>query len=78
MKKLEVGDYVKNLTEKHFNNIMKFQPDSSIKYRYIKGQTDELIYHGGYIDYLTGYHGVEIKTELTYLQFLSRAKNTFK
>lgn len=78
MKTLEVGDYVKNLTEKQFDNIMKLQPYPFSRYCYGVGRTDELIFEGYYIDFLNGAHKVELETELTYRQFLSRAKNTFK
>lgn len=77
MKKLEVGDYVINLTEKQFSKIMALQPKQFCKYGYSIGQTDRLIYEGFYIDFLAGAHGVELNNELTYRQFLLRAKNTF-
>lgn len=78
MKKLEVGDYVKNLTEEQFDKIMELQPENFCKYCYSVGQTDKLIFKGQYIDFLNGAHCVELSTQLTFRQFLSRAKNTFK
>lgn len=78
MKTLQVGDYVKNLTEKQFDKIMELQPEYFGKYLYVKDQTDELICQGNYIGFIKGSIRIEPTTELTYLQFLLRAKNTFK
>lgn len=74
MRTLQVGDYVKNLTEYQFDKIMELEQKNFCKYDYVKGQTDELIFQGNYIDFISGSHDVE----LTYRQFLLRAKNTFK
>lgn len=84
MKKLEVGDYVKNLTEKQFDKIMDFQPGighGSYKYDYIIGQTDCLWLNtgigGSYLSFPHKANRHQLQTELTYRQFLGRAKNTF-
>jgi hypothetical protein len=83
MKKLEVGDYVKNLTEKQFDKLMELQPKHSPKYDYVVGQTDLLYLHGyAYgvaMKFISIFPGLNqpLKTQLTYRQFLLRAKMTF-
>lgn len=79
MKKLEVGDYVKNLTEKQFDKLMELQPSPFCTYKYSVYKVDNLIFEGCYMDFLSGAHGLRIikEKELTYRQFLGRAKKTF-
>lgn len=81
--KLKDGDFVKNLTETQFNNILKqedFHP-ICIKFKYCaKNDNDECHpYSLLYEDHCL-LHGLKesSKNELTYRQFLSRAKNTWK
>ena len=82
MKKLEAGDYVKNLTEKQWNKLLDIE-NSSYRISHMPQRKDETFYHRTSIrfDEFKGLnHGsVEnCKIELTYRQFLSRAKNTFQ
>lgn len=84
MKKLEVGDYVKNLTEEQFDKLMELQPKKFGQYSYSKGQTDTLYLHnydflGLAIEFISinQQFNQPLKQELTYRQFLGRAKMTF-
>jgi hypothetical protein len=81
MKKLEVGDYVKNLTEKQFKTLLDIENDSL--YRLTHGiPGNENYYENGLLasSTMTLNHAriTRCTNELTYRQFLSRAKNTFK
>jgi len=83
MKKLQVGDYVKNLTEKQFDKLMELQPQDFPKYEYSVGQTDTLYLHdhcGRFcMEFISMFpeFNQPLKTQLTYRQFLLRAKMTF-
>jgi hypothetical protein len=77
MKKLEVGDYVKNLSEQQFNKIMELQPSPYACYYYIDWQTSSLINQGLYIDFIGGSRTYELNNEYTFEEFLLRLKNTF-
>ena len=72
--KLQEGDYVKNLTEKQFNELVDMEK-AEIRYQYFKGQTDQLVYNGDFLDFNDKYQ--PYITKLTFRQFKSRAKNTF-
>jgi len=74
MKKLQVGDYVKNLTEKQFDKLMETEAAPE-PYIYVKGQTDTLVFGGEYLGF--NEWTAILKTQLTYRQFLLRAKMTF-
>lgn len=80
MKKLEVGDYVKNLTEKQFNKLLDVECGLGILTWGIPNS--HYYYHNGllFADYKNLLHAKKEKCikELTYRQFLTRAKNTFK
>lgn len=81
MKKLEVGDYVKNLTEKQWNAILDIK-NSNYRITYMPQRKDETYYYRTSIrlDESKGLNHGSIencKNELTYRQFLGRAKNTF-
>jgi len=82
MKKLEVGDYVKNLTKKQFDSILEMENSwcHSLMTHGIPG-TDGFHENGLLFDRFGSINHARIKqckNELTYRQFLSRAKNTFK
>ena len=79
MKKLEVGDYVKNLTEKQFKNVLSIEEKGKILFYYPEHDDD---FHGAGLMYpefgeLIHAEIDKCKTELTYRQFLLRAKMTF-
>lgn len=80
MKKLEVGDYVKNLTEKQFNTLLDVECGLGILTWGIPNSP--YYYHNGllFADHKNLLHAKKEKCikELTYRQFLTRAKNTFK
>lgn len=80
MKKLEVGDYVKNLTEKQWNTIMELQPKMFTKYRYSITNANTFGFRlsdgGKFID-ITPLQSKRNTNLLTYRQFLGRAKMTF-
>lgn len=83
MEKLKQGDYVTNLTEEQFYELMNFQPEPFLKNRYIQGEENSLIIAGKnrtYIDIIWGRHGIpkEQQTELPFEVFKERAINTFK
>jgi len=75
MKKLNVGDYVKNLTKEQHDEIMSYQPSGYGKYCYLKGQTDKLFISKGFIDFPFMEEGLSF--ELSFNEFIERLKVTF-
>lgn len=80
MKTLQVGDYVKNLTEKQWkklNDVENYRP-LAIE---LNDKNDKKYYHFGIMykaECLLFAEKIDCRTELTFEEFLSRAKNTFQ
>lgn len=80
MKTLQVGDYVKNLTKEQFDEILTV--NSIDRFMFYTTIEDFDFYGAGivYSEFNRFLHAEKkmCKTELTFKEFLLRAKNTFK
>lgn len=79
--KLQAGDYVKNLSKKQWDEIMEFQPKPFLKLTYTEYYAKDgfaLSVKGLFIDYNDSRFKIRSTNELTFDEFLLRAKNTFQ
>jgi hypothetical protein len=78
--KLQKGDYLENLTEKQFNELMKFQPSRYGKYTYHDNVKSLMIVMGdtGNFPFIGMIGSEESITKLSFTEFKKRSINTFK
>lgn len=81
MKKLEVGDYVKNLTEEQWDELNKVEnSEDPLQFEMNNLEYNKCISFAIVYDFECFLFAEKryCKTELTFEEFLSRAKNTFQ
>jgi hypothetical protein len=76
MKKLEQGDYVKDLTERQFNKIIEIEGNAFVLP--FSHQNNRLFYDGEDLLYLISSSMTEATNPISFDEFKQRAINTFK
>ena len=78
MKKLEQGDYVKELTEKQFKQLMELQPEDYLPYIYEDEKSGICFSKNGFLIILRLSEEGEATNPISFDEFKQRAINTFK